>query len=271
MKARLEDLWRTNRIFAFEMQQILLFGWGLHYELNNIPLYASHLQFVVRAASKASFRAKWFLWFGAPKQHFLYDGDPQTDGAFSFAMRRLNKLQTCGPTMKVPFNSTLFDARNKAVATIMTQANWTVRWVNVSEYELNCEKVQRETAEGPVLHMLQNFGWTAPFFRNHDWYSSNQSAYQHDCTHSCWAPNLYEPLWDALYLVLSSRACDRAAKLREPLFPSNTWTAEFVNKSRQGEVRLEQSKMSMPYSVSHRLYELFERTNNTTVVTKSPG
>jgi len=111
-------------------------------------------------------------------------GDPNnTDGSYS-KNKAYSMVQTCGPSVRVPFSSPLFDVRNKAAATTMSQANWTVRWVNVSEYEVDCEKVERETAgERPVLHMLQNFGWTAPFYRNHDSYSSNQSVHQRDCTH----------------------------------------------------------------------------------------
>ena len=47
---------------------------------------------------------------------------------------------------------------------------------------------------------------TSPFFRNYKNFNEAGSRVE-DCVHYCWAPNLNEPLWDALYLAINGTFC----------------------------------------------------------------
>jgi hypothetical protein len=52
----------------------------------------------------------------------------------------------------------------------------------------------------PRFHFFPFGELTSPFYRNHEAFGLFRHAM--DCTHSCYAPNLYDPFWDALYLIL---------------------------------------------------------------------
>lgn len=194
------------------------------------------------------------LWLGAPKQHFVFGTSRDADGGYDFS--KLKQFQGCGPTVKVPFSHPLYDKRGKTVVDTLRAGNISVRWMNMTEYEFECERVGEESKSSFTVHMLPFFGWTGSFYRNHPHYTNTSSA--RDCTHTCWAPNLVEPLWDTLYIALNTRYCEKPSA-GQRRYPSGNWSSHFIKESQGQQRRIKLSSALPEHAVLRRIiYSLTE-------------
>jgi hypothetical protein len=163
---------------------------------------------------------KTILWFGAPRQHFRYQvNDIDTDGVFHYR-KSTDVYSFCGNSIRYPFGDRKFDPRNQYAFEVATSLGLKASWINWKYLDVGrCQTNPRKKAQVWFFPMSE---FTSPFFRNHETYTPDisESTKTEDCTHSCWAPNLYEPMWDALFLVLSANGVCTPQSILKPRFAS---------------------------------------------------
>ncbi|KAH9253689.1 hypothetical protein BASA81_008307 [Batrachochytrium salamandrivorans] len=186
---------------------VILFGWGLHY-VKRSYMFPPALDRVFGELQRHP-QPRTLLWFGAPKQHFRYSlNDTQVDG-----LHRNEDLPVtfCGPVARFPIaqshsiNDFAFDYLTK---NLTISASW-FKWNDPIATTIPVNDTMH-------VHFFPFEELTSPYFRNHVNYNANASIQANDCTHSCGAPNLYEPFWDALYLLSATN------KPPPKRFPSGT-------------------------------------------------
>jgi hypothetical protein len=112
-------------------------------------------------------------------------------------------LQFCAPHVRVNWFDDRFDYINQfAWHYLNTFSDIRAEWLRWGETNQDCKRK-------PVIRifMFPAAELSAPFYRNHIDYHSNSSIFADDCTHSCWAPNLYEPYWDFMAMVFNQTLC----------------------------------------------------------------
>ncbi|KAH9253651.1 hypothetical protein BASA81_008269 [Batrachochytrium salamandrivorans] len=182
---------------------VILFGWGLHYMLikRAFPSALARLFEELKRHSKP----RTLLWFGAPKQHFRYSlNDTQVDGSYQ---PRRKPITFCGPVARFPI------AQSHSINDFAFDYVTNHLHINASWFKWKEGSPVNDTMH---VHFFPFEELTSPFFRNHASYNANASLRANDCTHSCGAPNLYEPFWDALYLLTATN------KPPQKRFPSGT-------------------------------------------------
>jgi hypothetical protein len=184
-----------------------MFGWGLHYGTGE-PSFVEDMEHFFGAMQRThEASSKLWFWLGAPKQHFRYDENPLVDGGWRWVSRK--PPQWCGPAARFNYSHPMFDNRTARFFERTREKNVSAGWINWSLYENECQRLRQRYQHGVHIHVFPSVALTAPFYKNHRAYNSSKKVWQDDCTHSCWAPNLYEPYWDALYLAMNLRSCDQ--------------------------------------------------------------
>ncbi|KAH9256350.1 hypothetical protein BASA81_005583 [Batrachochytrium salamandrivorans] len=181
---------------------VMLIGLGLHYLSPN----RSAINEVLGHIASELPRNITAVWMGAPKQHFRFElNNTQVTGFFQTSPGR---IKFCGPVARYPWTHPDFDAVNTYAFNYLTNT------LNVSASWFRWNAVPSPTG----LHFLPFAELTSPFHRNYKYYDPNPIVRSYDCSHKCWAPNFYEPYWDALYLIVAAGKFSPAAQR----FPAGT-------------------------------------------------
>lgn len=190
----------------FDNADVIMFGLGLHYAPDEGFRSRIETAFRVLRESRRD-QPPIVMWFGAPKQHFRYAlNDTQVDGAYTPGN---HPLRFCGPLARVPPTHAWFQPLNTfAFDVVGTNLSIPASWI---KWNMDFQQTSKQQLH---VHFFPFAELTAPFYRNHATYNDDATKRSEDCTHPCGAPNLYEPFWDALYLIGNNRA--------EVRFPAGT-------------------------------------------------
>ncbi|KAH9260959.1 hypothetical protein BASA81_000655 [Batrachochytrium salamandrivorans] len=178
----------------FSKADVVLFGWGLHYDRFH-DLLRETLSKLLTHLSKVN-KQRTYMWIGPSRRHFRYELDNnQVEGEFYHGP---SKLRFCGQVARFPSNHIQFQVLNKLVYQhVSTTKHFPARWWNWN----NPPTINTTTN---MVHFFPFNELTSPFYRNYVRYNANATVWTSDCTHTCWAPNLFEPMWDALYWIMAS-------------------------------------------------------------------
>ncbi|KAH9251148.1 hypothetical protein BASA81_011047 [Batrachochytrium salamandrivorans] len=198
--------WTPNRTTLgafFASADVAVIGLGLHYQDSRRTTINSILDLVVSELSQKSITV---LWMGAPRQHFRFElNNTQVTGKYE---ENRGLIQFCGPVARYPLTHPNYEGVNGYVFDYLTNT------LNVSASWFRWSAVSRTSG----IHFLPFAELTAPFYQNYRSYKSDPRQHSRDCGHLCWAPNFYEPYWDALYLIVAANKSSPAVQR----FPAGT-------------------------------------------------
>jgi hypothetical protein len=186
----------------FAPADVLILGWGLHYyNRDGVTIKRPTIFEPVFRVLNQSDKVQDLFWMGPPKLAFRYGHNADTLGHWT------GERGFCGPTMVHP--TIPHHTINRDVQSTLQNMNLSHSWFSWRDMQAGT------TNHSSRFHMtiLPFEELTSPFFRNYPGFNNDTSVVVNDCTHNCWLPNLYEPLWDALYLGLSRRYVGRASTL----------------------------------------------------------
>ncbi|KAH9253396.1 hypothetical protein BASA81_008747 [Batrachochytrium salamandrivorans] len=174
---------------------VAVFGWGLHYaqQMHKLP---KSLQLIANELRVTPTRKRTLLWMGAVKQHFRYNQtDPDVSGEYVLKQPH----QYCAASSRFPVDHPKFQPINQYVFDYFT----TKLNISASWFKWNARPKLPHHQSMPHIHFLPFAELTSPFYRNYRYYNANPLFRVIDCTHNCWIPNLYEPFWDAMFLIVN--------------------------------------------------------------------
>ncbi|KAH9260958.1 hypothetical protein BASA81_000654 [Batrachochytrium salamandrivorans] len=171
---------------------VIFFGWGLHYEISADLLHTT-LRLLRSTLRKLKIKQRILIWVGALRRHFRFDPNNYlVEGRFHIGTF---PYKFCGPVARFPVTDARFQTINQQVLDyVQSKHLFDAQWFKWNELV---------SGHRDEMYFYPFTELTSPFFRNHKSYNVNTSIQAVDCTHTCWAPNLFEPMWDALYLLMA--------------------------------------------------------------------